>query len=168
MQVSTPASSGNSSQAPSFDLTGNDSPRGPGAPATWIWDFFDKVPDPGQPGKYLGKSGRAHQHCKQYESCGGYKESASVEWGKKHLLSCKPSQALDPGLVRRIHQHNAQAVAAGAKASGASRFSKEAKAAQLQPSAAGFFSRGPGFIDTPCLLVVLRLVLTLPSLEKEF
>ena len=54
------------------------------APPNWIWDLFEKIPDPRTPGKFLSSSNRAHRKCK---CCGATKVSTSVAWGNLHNAS---------------------------------------------------------------------------------
>ncbi|MCJ1425224.1 hypothetical protein MMC29_003112 [Sticta canariensis] len=66
-----------SGRAQTFDLTADSAgptARGRGAPAAWIWDYFDKVPDPQNPGKFLEHGNRAYRRCKQYDQFTGYRE----------------------------------------------------------------------------------------------
>ena len=62
----------------------------------------------------------------------GYKEGPDVRWAKTHAQNCKATHAADPTLLQDLLVDNAKAVEPGAKATGATRFGREAAAVAAQ------------------------------------
>lgn len=114
---------------------------GPGRTPGWVWQYFDKIPDPDHPKKYMKHSNRADRVCK---GCKRSAQGITPEAAKKHLaLNCPASLEKNPELKQELHRVRAVVFAPTAKPSATSRFAQEAVAVKRKADNGINFPREP-------------------------